>query len=89
VAVAPQAPAPPPAPEPVVAPGPREVVAVAQSHSGDSVRVGSGDTLWSIAQDRLGADATPQKVLEEVDRLWALNGLADPDVIYAGQHLRT
>ena len=65
------------------------MVAVAQSHSDGSVRVDSGDTLWSIAQDRLGAGATPQKVLEEVDRLWSLNGLEDPDVIYAGQHLRT
>jgi nucleoid-associated protein YgaU len=88
VAVAPQAP-PAPEPAPVVAPQPREVVAVAQSHSDGSLRVDAGDTLWSIAQDRLGSEATPQKVLKEVDRLWSLNGLQDPDVIYAGQHLRT
>jgi len=87
VAVAPQAPA--PEPVPVVAPQPREVVAVAQSHATGSVKVQQGDSLWSIAQDRLGAGATPQKVLKEVDRLWSLNDLQDPDVIYAGQHLRT
>jgi hypothetical protein len=91
VAVAPQAPvaAPVPEPAPVVAPQPHEVVAVAESHATGSVKVQQGDSLWSIAQDRLGADATPQKVLREVDRLWSLNDLQDPDVIYAGQHLRT
>jgi nucleoid-associated protein YgaU len=91
VAVEPQAPvaAPAPEPAPVVAPPPREVVAAAESHATGSVKVQQGDSLWSIAQDRLGADATPQKVLREVDRLWSLNDLQDPDVIYAGQHLRT
>ena len=87
VAVAPQAPAPPPAP--VLAPQPREVVAVAESHATGSVKVRQGDSLWSIAQDRLGSDASPKTVLAEVDRLWSLNGLQDPDVILAGQHLRT
>jgi LysM repeat protein len=53
------------------------------------VLVRPGDSLWSIAQDRLGHDASPQQVLREVDRLWSLNDLADPDVILAGQHLRT
>jgi LysM repeat protein len=53
------------------------------------VKVREGDSLWSIAQDRLGSDASPEKVLREVDRLWSLNGLQDPDVILAGQHLRT
>jgi nucleoid-associated protein YgaU len=88
VAVAPQAP-PAPEPAPVVAPQPREVVAVAESHSTGSVKVEQGDSLWSIAQDRLGASASPEKVLKEVDRLWSLNDLQDPDVILAGQHLRT
>jgi hypothetical protein len=87
VAVAPQAPA--PAPAPVVAPQPRRVVAVAESHATGSVKVRQGDSLWSIAQDRLGSDASPEMVLKEVDRLWSLNGLQDPDVILAGQHLRT
>jgi LysM repeat protein len=87
VGVAPQAPV--PAPAPVVAPQPREVVAVAESHATGSVTVRQGDSLWSIAQDRLGSDASPQTVLTEVDRLWSLNGLQDPDVILAGQHLQT
>jgi nucleoid-associated protein YgaU len=93
------APAPPPAPVAPVAPQPapqqpaRDVVAVTESHpdaqATGSVLVHAGDSLWSIAQDRLGTGATPQRVLREVDRLWSLNGLADPDVILAGQHLRT
>ena len=57
VAVAPQA---PPAPAPVVAPQPREVVAVAESHAdGLGAACDPGDTLWSIAQDRLGAGREP------------------------------
>jgi nucleoid-associated protein YgaU len=68
-------------------------VAVAESHtappSTGSLTVRRGDSLWSIAQDRLGPGAAPQSVLREVDRLWTLNGLDDPDLIYAGQQLRT
>jgi len=90
VAVVPVAPPQPPAPTPAPAPQ-REVVAVAQSHAAStgSMTVRAGDTLWSIAQDRLGSGASPQQVLREVDRLWSLNGLDDPDLIYAGQHLLT
>ena len=70
---------------------PREVVAVAESHpdATGSVVVRAGDTLWSIAQRRLGARAPAAKVAEEVHRLTALNHLADPDLIRAGQRLRT
>jgi nucleoid-associated protein YgaU len=84
----PAAPAAQPAPQPQPQP-PRDVVAVTESHATGSVLVRAGDSLWSIAQDRLGPGATPQRVLREVDRLWSLNGLEDPDVILAGQHLRT
>lgn len=88
VAVAPAA---PPAPVPAPAPAPpREIVAVAQSHAAGtgSLTVRAGDSLWSIAQDRLGSGASAQRILREVDRLWSLNGLDDPDLIYAGQQLR-
>jgi nucleoid-associated protein YgaU len=89
---------PAPAPAPAVAsqaaaPQPREVVAVAESHphaaSTGSLRVRAGDTLWSIAERRVGAGAGAAKVLGEVQRLSALNGLQDPDLIFAGQRLRT
>jgi nucleoid-associated protein YgaU len=85
-------------PAPATRPQPqpqRDVVAVTPSHptatatATGPVVVQPGDSLWSIAQDRLGAGASPQEVLREVDRLWSLNGLEDPDLIYAGQHLRT
>jgi outer membrane biosynthesis protein TonB len=74
-------------------PEPRPVVAVAQSHpqapSTGSLVVHAGDNLWSIAQRRLGSGAAPAAVLREVDRLSSLNDLRDPDLIFAGQRLRT
>jgi hypothetical protein len=49
-----------------------------------------GDSLWSIAQQRLGAGATPGQIAEEVDRLHALNRGRmgeDPNLLLAGQEL--
>ena len=50
-----------------------------------------GDTLWGIARDRLGADASETDVYYEVQRLWKLNGAhipsGDPDVILPGQRI--
>lgn len=50
-----------------------------------------GDTLWGIARDRVGADATETDVYHEVQRLWRLNGAhvpgGDPDVIHPGLRL--
>ena len=76
-----------------IAPDPprREVVAIAESHpdATGSVVVRAGDTLWSIAQRRLGAGAPAAKVADEVHRLTALNDLEDPNLIRAGERLRT
>jgi nucleoid-associated protein YgaU len=84
VAAVPQPPAPAPA---------QDVVAVAESHpaapSGDAITVRSGDTLWAIAERRVGARAPAASVAREVARLSSLNALSDPDLIFAGQRLRT
>jgi hypothetical protein len=50
-----------------------------------------GDSLWAIAQERLGAGATPQQVAEEVERIHALNRgriADDPNLLFPGQELR-
>jgi hypothetical protein len=50
-----------------------------------------GDSLWAIAQERLGAGATPQQVAEEVERIHALNRgriANDPNLLFPGQELR-
>jgi outer membrane biosynthesis protein TonB len=47
--------------------------------------------LWAIAQERLGAGATPQQVAEEVERIHALNRgriADDPNLLFPGQELR-
>ena len=50
-----------------------------------------GDTLWGIARDRLGADASETDVYYEVQRLWKINGAhipsGDPDLILPGQRI--
>jgi nucleoid-associated protein YgaU len=50
-----------------------------------------GDSLWAIAQERLGAGASPQQVAEEVERIHALNRgriADDPNLLFPGQELR-
>jgi hypothetical protein len=51
-----------------------------------------GESLWSIAQDLLGSDASSMSVAAEVARLWELNRdripSGDPDVIAVGQQLK-
>ena len=53
--------------------------------------VRAGDTLWGIARDRLGADASETDVYYEVQRLWKINGAhissGDPDLILPGQRI--
>ena len=50
-----------------------------------------GDSLWAIAQERLGAGASPEQVAEEVERIHALNRgriADDPNLLFPGQELR-
>ena len=51
-----------------------------------------GESLWSIASDRLGDGASVTQVSREVSRLWELNaeriGTGSPDLVYAGTRLR-
>lgn len=51
-----------------------------------------GESLWSIAVQRLGARADDRQVMREVIRLWRMNGRqvpsGDPNVILPGQRLR-
>lgn len=54
------------------------------------VLVTPGDSLWTIAQEHLGPDATPQLVANEVGRIFELNRdrIGDnPDLIFPGQQL--
>ncbi len=50
-----------------------------------------GDSLWSLAERRLGPDATRGQVLAEQERLYAANAHVigdDPDRLLPGQVLR-
>ncbi len=50
-----------------------------------------GESLWAIATDLLGGDATRARVAREVHRLWQLNrdriGTGDPDLLMVGTRL--
>jgi nucleoid-associated protein YgaU len=52
-----------------------------------------GESLWLIAEQMLGERANDAQVAAEVQRLWQLNadriGTGNPDLVYAGQELRT
>jgi LysM domain len=63
--------------------------AVAQAQA-ERVVVRPGDTLWTISTERLGADATPQQIASEAERIYALNRDqigSDPDLLFPGQEL--
>jgi nucleoid-associated protein YgaU len=51
-----------------------------------------GDSLWSIAGDLAGPDASPATIARLVNRLWELNadriGTGDPDLVMVGTVLR-
>ena len=51
-----------------------------------------GESLWSIARDLLGREASTARIAREVSRLWELNktriGTGDPDLLMAGTRLR-
>ena len=51
----------------------------------------AGESLWSIASDVLGDDASVAQIAREVNRLWELNsdriGTGDPDLLMVGTRL--
>jgi hypothetical protein len=51
----------------------------------------AGESLWAIASDLLGREATPAAVAREVHRLWQLNrdriATGDPDLLIVGTRL--
>jgi hypothetical protein len=54
--------------------------------------VRTNESLWSIARDLLGDNASAARIAREVNRLWELNsgriGTGDPDLLIAGTQLR-
>ncbi len=80
-------------PSQIVAPEPTAVVAVSHgAKPGDGTHtVQPGESLWLIASDVLGGDASPARVAREVHRLWQLNrdriGTGDPDLLMVGTRL--
>jgi hypothetical protein len=88
-----------PAPAPVVVPAAPAVEPVATTTAPDkparpgqrSYRVRSGDSLWKIASDVLGAGATNAEIVAESNRIYQLNRDRigpDPDVLAVGTVLR-
>jgi hypothetical protein len=100
-ATAPQSPSPssaPAAPAAVTVPAPPAATAVPvrapgrHAEPGDHVHtVLPGESLWTIATDLLGRNATTANVAREVHRLWQLNsdriGTGDPDLLMVGTRL--
>lgn len=95
--VAPVAVVPAPARAPATT-APAQTTPVAQTDANDSIRAGErfhvvevGDSLWSIARQLLGSDATTGQVAREVERLWRRNAeriaTGDPDLIMPGTKL--
>ena len=69
--------------------------AAAEARTGDktaapSVVVRTGDSLWSISEERLGPNASPRRVMKGAERIHVLNRSrigADPNLVLAGQVL--
>ena len=68
---------------------------VARSRGSDGARVHvvqPGESLWTIAENLLGAGSSATRIAAEVARLWELNReripSGDPDLIAVGQELR-
>jgi len=69
---------------------PAAAEAQTEDKSTPSVAVRAGESLWSISEQRLGPNATPQRIVEGAERIYALNRArigADPDLIFVGQEL--
>jgi hypothetical protein len=64
----------------------------ARSADQDTYTVASGDSLWAIAAQQLGDDATDGQIAQLVTELWDLNHhriqSGDPDLIYPDLELR-
>lgn len=74
----------------VVLPGIAEAQEGAASTQNASVVVEPGDSLWSISSERLGPDAAPQRIANDVERIYALNRGRigpDPNLLFPGQEL--
>jgi LysM repeat protein len=75
---------------PAVAQAQEEARSAKRDASATSVVVRPGDTLWSISEEHLGPNATPQRIAAEVERIYALNRDrigSDPNLIASGQEL--
>jgi hypothetical protein len=64
-----------------------------QARPGDRYHVvRAGESLWSIASDLLGEQATVARIAREVNHLWTLNAdriaTGDPDLLMIGTRLR-
>ncbi len=56
----------------------------------ERIVVSPGASLWSISEERLGPNATPQQIANAAERIYALNRSqigADPNLIFPGQKL--
>jgi len=56
----------------------------------ERIVVSPGASLWSISEERLGPNATPQQIANATERIYALNRSqigADPSLIFPGQKL--
>jgi hypothetical protein len=93
-------------PEPIEAPShvsDSTTIRLAQSSSVSAARrdaarrgdrfhvVQRGESLWSIAKDLLGDDASVSRIAREVNRLWELNsariGTGEPDLLLTGTRI--
>ncbi len=75
-------------------PAERKAPEPARANSPASVHVvAEGECLWSIAESKLGPQATNSQLATYVDQLWRLNAeriaTGDPNLIHSGQRLRT
>ena len=89
----PQAVAAPPAATIRVAPAAADAHPVRATRRGEPIHVvRANESLWSIARDLLGDEASAARIAREVNRLWALNssriGTGDPDLLMTGTRLR-
>lgn len=85
------------APPATAAPEVEPAAAATVRHEGRARRVERvhvvqrNESLWSIAKDLLGKDASAARIAREVNRLWELNsgriGTGDPDLLLSGTRL--